>query len=77
MENLSIRLIQSHDIKENWDKLEAFIPSAGEFIVYDPDASVNITRYKVGDGKTKLLDLPLLTGIPVTEETIFLDGGRI
>lgn len=77
MINLPIRVIQSHDTKENWDKLESFVPASGELIIYDPDQYVNTTRYKVGDGKTKLIELPMFAGIPVTDETVFLDGGRI
>lgn len=77
MINLPIRVIQSHDTKENWDKLESFVPASGEVIIYDPDDSINITRYKIGDGVTKLSNLPMFTGIPVTGTTVFLDAGRI
>ena len=70
-------MAQSHDTKQNWDNLDSFVPLSGEFIIYDPDTDTNITRYKIGDGKTKLIDLPMFTGVPVEGNIVSLDGGRI
>lgn len=41
---------QKHDIEANWQKAINFIPLAGEFIVYEPDETHPIARYKIGDG---------------------------
>ena len=47
------RITQKHDTKENWDKVEDFIPLEGEIIVYD-----GLNKIKIGDGATRLIDLP-------------------
>lgn len=46
------RITQKHDTKENWDKVEDFIPLEGEIIVYD-----GLNKIKIGDGVTRLIDL--------------------
>ncbi len=68
MSNTQIKthLIHLHDIAENWDAKTDFIPKQGEFIVYDDRYTKNgvevvvadSVRYKIGDGKTLLKDLP-------------------
>lgn len=42
------------DTKENWSKAKNFIPKENEIIVYT-DAGT-----KIGDGKTKVNDLPFI-----------------
>ena len=42
------------DTTENWDKAKNFIPKKNEIIVYT-DAGT-----KIGDGKTKVNDLPFI-----------------
>ena len=42
------------DTTENWDKAKNFIPKKNEIIVYT-DAGI-----KIGDGKTKVNDLPFI-----------------
>jgi hypothetical protein len=46
-----------HDTSENWNKALNFIPKAEEIIIYDDVFPYGI---KMGDGKTKLRDLPFL-----------------
>lgn len=55
---LNARMSQKHDIEANWNKATNFVPLAGEIIFYDPDEKYNYTRTKVGDGITKVNDLP-------------------
>ena len=43
------------DTDINWDKAINFIPKENEVIIYDCE---DRTRIKVGDGKTKVNDLP-------------------
>lgn len=42
------------DTTENWSKAKNFIPKANELIIYS-DAGM-----KIGDGKTKVNDLPFI-----------------
>lgn len=52
------RVIQKHDIEENWNKATNFIPKQGEIIVYDIDAEHQHERLKIGDGATLVSNLP-------------------
>lgn len=45
------------DTTENWLKAKNFIPKEGEIIVYDDIFPAGI---KIGDGETKLNDLPFI-----------------
>lgn len=58
---VKIRLVLKHDTEENWVKAANFIPKQGEVIIYDKDDSHTYTRVKVGDGTTKVNDLPFIT----------------
>lgn len=51
------RIQLKHDTEANWLKAINFIPKAGEMIIYDAD-DVNPVRVKIGDGETKVNDLP-------------------
>ena len=44
------------DTTENWNKAINFIPKKGEPIIYKDDNS--LPRIKIGDGITKVIDLP-------------------
>lgn len=52
------RIQHKHDIEENWLKATNFTPLDGEIIIYDPDTTYNYSRTKIGDGVTKINDLP-------------------
>lgn len=54
---VKIRLVLKHDTEENWAKATNFIPKKGEVIIYD-DAAGEPARIKIGDGTTKVNDLP-------------------
>ena len=53
-----------HDIAANWAKAINFIPMVDELILYDGvmenGTYVELPRLKLGDGVTKLKDLPFL-----------------
>lgn len=58
---INVRLINTHDTLTNWESKAAnFTPLAGEFIIYDIDATAEhyAPRVKIGDGITSLADLP-------------------
>lgn len=83
MESLNWRIIHTHDTSANWASCEeTFIPKAGEFIVYDIDLEYDYERFKIGDGKTLLKDLPFNTGslesiFNIENNVIYADAGRI
>ena len=64
---IKMRSQQKHDIEANWLKAAAFIPMAGELIVYDPDANYNYARLKIGDGNTSVVDLTFVDEYIVKE----------
>jgi hypothetical protein len=58
------QLILKHDIAANWAKAVNFIPKINELILYDGilenGVYVELPQLKLGDGKTKLNDLPFI-----------------
>lgn len=52
------RIVHKHDTETNWNKAINFIPLIGEIIVYDTDENYNYERFKIGDGKTTVINLP-------------------
>ena len=58
---IQTRITQKHDIEENWNKAENFIPRKGEIIIYDKDDNHVTIRVKVGDGVTVVKSLPFIT----------------
>ena len=56
------RIQQKHDIEANWKLAVNFIPKQGEIIIYDIDDNYDYERFKIGDGVTKINDLPFALG---------------
>lgn len=54
------RIKHKHDIEANWS-ISNIMPLDGEIIIYDPDDTHATPRFKVGDGKTALNDLPFVS----------------
>lgn len=83
-DTLTARLINLHDTESKWNLCKSFIPRKGELIIYDPDAYNPYPRFKLGDGKTSVVELPF-----AAESTVlslfgvkfgnigYVDGGRI
>lgn len=73
---LNARIITKHDLEENWNKAESFIPKLGEIIIYDiPEDNIysqynpkSVSRIKVGDGQTICKDLHYITEPYVVKE---------
>ena len=63
------RLINKHDIEENWDKADNFAPLLGETIVYDPDSTHPYPRYKTGiwDGVEEKTPNMIAKNLPFTD----------
>lgn len=55
---LKTRIVHKHDIESNWKRAVNFIPKLGELIVYDIDTNYDYERFKIGDGKTLVSELP-------------------
>ena len=70
---LKTRVINKHELAEDWDKAEGFIPLQGEIVVYDSADDTQPAKLKVGNGNTAVKYLPFIRG--VGQET--LEGGEI
>lgn len=71
------RIQHKYDIEENWKKAVNFIPLEGELIIYGKDINYSYDRFKVGDGVTKVNDLPFtdryfIKQLPVTYSELTL-----
>lgn len=64
------RIVHKHDTLVNWEKAENFIPLEGEIIIYDVDENTNRPRLKIGDGVTKVFNLPFYEEEPISDEEI-------
>lgn len=59
------------DYEANWNKAVGYVPQDKEIIIYKPDATYPVARFKVGDGKTVVKDLPFAgTDIEAIEKLI-------
>ena len=54
----NVRFTLKNDTEENWKKAVNFVPKKGEPIIYNKDAKHNYSRIKIGDGITKVSNLP-------------------
>lgn len=65
-----------HDIAENWLKAVNFIPKLNELILYDgileDGIYIELPRLKIGDGVTKLNDLPFIESAISSSEINYL-----
>lgn len=64
--DMKARLSLLHKTEADWNKLPNFIPYAGELIIFDADQQYDYVRLKLGDGKTKLSDLPFFIDAAIT-----------
>lgn len=54
------RFVLKGDVEAHWEKAVDFIPLDKELIEYKPDEDHEMPRFKIGDGKTRLNDLPFI-----------------
>lgn len=71
---LKARVTMKHDTETNWNKAINFTPLNGEVIVYDMDATNDKPRIKIGDGLTKVTELPFASGSELPDVTSTDDG---
>jgi hypothetical protein len=80
---MKARVSQLHKTEADWAKLPYFIPLQGEFIIFDPDKQHKYARLKVGDGITKLKDLPFFIDSAIDDHVTkkrlneVIDAGRV
>lgn len=65
VQDISTRIIQKHDITEQWEQSNTFIPRKGEIIAYDAEygddgAQLRPPRLKIGDGVRIASALPFI-----------------
>ena len=72
---IKARIQHLHKTETEWQIFEKnnpeFIANAGELLIYDVDKTHDKPRFKFGDGKSKLSDLPF------AGNEISFDAGRI
>lgn len=80
--NMRARISQLHKTESQWALIPNFVPFQGELIIFDPDKQYKYARVKIGDGISKLSDLPFFIE-PVVETFIdnntnkIIDAGRV
>ena len=82
-DTMKARISHLHKTEAEWSSLKAWKPSAGEFVIYDPDEQYQYARIKIGDGVTQLSDLPffidsaIMANLQNQHYFEVIDGGRI
>ena len=66
---LKTDIMHRHGTDAFWRQRSSFVPKPGELIFYDVDSSYDSPRAKLGDGVTKLTNLPFMFD-PITNEEI-------
>jgi hypothetical protein len=79
---MKARISQLSKTESEWALLQDFVPLQGELIIFSPDRQYRYSRLKVGDGTSKLNDLPFFIDYSINDflENNFnkiLDAGRI
>lgn len=70
---IKTRIQLKSDIEANWRLASDFIPKRGELIIYSADGTHSYSRLKVGDGSTRVNDLPFIdAGTLNGEETVII-----
>ena len=61
MAEIKARTIHKHETQADWEK-SSFMPKPAEIVVYDIDETHSEPRFKIGDGKRTVNELPFATG---------------
>ena len=57
---IKTRIQLKNDTEAHWNLATNFVPKQGEVIIYSTDDTHPFSRLKVGDGVTKVIDLPFI-----------------
>ena len=80
---MKARVSQLCKTESEWSKLPDFVPLKGETIIFSPDIQYKYARIKVGDGSTKLKDLPFFIDSSINDfinnhlTNLVVDAGRV
>lgn len=69
--NLKARIVNKNGTSAEWEKATSFVPKKGELILY-----TDLNKIKIGDGVTKVNDLPFTT-VPNKTSDLTNDSGYI
>ena len=69
---LKTRIIHKHDTAANWAK-SSLIPKQAEIIIYDEDENHSYPRFKIGNGKDNVNDLPFVEDHIIEYMTAYAD----
>jgi hypothetical protein len=80
---MKARISQLCKTEAEWDNLFDFVPFKGEAIIFNPDKQYSYARVKIGDGLTKLKDLPFFIDSSIHDfinnhlNNLVIDAGRV
>ena len=80
---MKARVSQLHKTEAEWNNLPNFVPIEGEFIIFDSDSRHSYARLKIGDGITKLKELPFFIDSAIDDHNNkrkvneVIDAGRV
>ena len=74
---ISARMQMKTDTALNWSKAINFIPKKGEIIIYEADSDHSYERMKIGDGSTKVNNLPFVISALTNDEIDAICGSTI
>ena len=80
---MKARVSQLCKTEAEWAGLPDFVPLKGETIIFSKDNRYNYARIKIGDGLTKLKDLPFFIESSINDfinnhlNSIIVDAGRV
>lgn len=66
---VNARIQLKNDTEANWNQAVNFVPRKGELIILNAESGQNVDemrqypRFKVGDGITTVVNLPIISGI--------------
>lgn len=64
LKTIKTRIQQKHATETEWSNT-SFVPLFGEIIIYDTDNNYSYQRVKIGDGRTRVTELPFLITMPI------------
>lgn len=69
MPTINTRVKNKHDTEANWSKSN-LVPLNGEIIIFEADDNTPYPRFKVGDGETKINNLPFIDSDYVKQDEL-------
>ena len=67
---IKTRIQLKNDTEAHWNLATNFVPKQGEVIIYSADDTHPFSRLKVGDGNTKVINLPFIDAATINGKEI-------